>query len=162
MKLKFLIFKLALLSGLGSAGLRAQEALPASGNTASGSGGSVSYSVGLPVYSFHTGAGGSVAEGVQQPFEIFVITGIDDARNIALSCSVYPNPTSDFLMLKVDQLELEDLHLQLYDLKGTLLEEKSITGSETSVPMHHLASSMYFLKVLHNQETIKTFKIINN
>jgi hypothetical protein len=162
MKFKLLIFNLALFSGLGSQGLLAQEALPATGSTASGSGGSVSYSVGLPVYSFHTGAGGSVAEGVQQPFEIFVITGIDEARNIALSCSVYPNPTSDFLMLKVDQLELTDLHLQLFDLKGTLLQEKSITGRETSVTMQHLSSSIYFLKVLRHQETIKTFKIINN
>jgi hypothetical protein len=65
-------------------------------------------------------------------------------------------------MLKVEQLELTDLHLQLYNLKGTLLEEKIITEHETSVSMNHLASSIYFLKVLRNQETIKTFKIINN
>lgn len=56
--------------------LKAQEAIPASGGNATGSGGSVSYSVGQVEYSSNTGSGGSVAAGVQQPYEISVVTGL--------------------------------------------------------------------------------------
>ncbi len=80
MKVHFLKFLLMLLPCFGLADLQAQEALPASGNNASGSGGSSSYSVGQLVFSYKTGTTGSVTEGVQQPYEIQVITGIDDAQ----------------------------------------------------------------------------------
>jgi hypothetical protein len=42
---------------------------PQAGGEATGSGGSVSYSVGQVVYTTNTGINGSVAQGVQQPYE---------------------------------------------------------------------------------------------
>ena len=62
--------------------LIAQEAIPAAGSNAIGSGGSVSYSVGQVVYTINTGTNGSVAEGVQQPYEISVVVGIEQAKDI--------------------------------------------------------------------------------
>lgn len=76
--------------------LLSQNAIPATGGNASGSGGSVSYSVGQVTYLINTGTSGSVAQGVQQPYEISVVTGIEEASGIELEFSVYPNPASDF------------------------------------------------------------------
>jgi hypothetical protein len=84
MKYKKLILSALLLSGLGLTGLQAQEVIPAVGGNASGSGGSVSYSVGQVAYQTHTGTNGSVVEGVQQPYEISVLTAIEEAKNINL------------------------------------------------------------------------------
>ena len=67
MRLKRLKICAVLLLGLGLTGLQAQESVNATGGDASGSGGSVSYSVGQITYQTHTGINGSVAEGVQQP-----------------------------------------------------------------------------------------------
>ena len=64
-----------LLLVIGLTRLQAQETIPAIGGNASGSGGSVSYSVGQAVYTTNTGTNGSVPQGVQQPFEISVETG---------------------------------------------------------------------------------------
>jgi hypothetical protein len=44
--------------------IRAQNAIPASGGNATGSGGSVSYTFGQVVYTTKSGTGGSVAQGV--------------------------------------------------------------------------------------------------
>ena len=44
----------------------AQDAIPATGGDATGSGGSASYTVGQIGYTTNTGTNGSVAEGVQQ------------------------------------------------------------------------------------------------
>jgi len=152
-----------LLFGLGLTGLHAQEAIPASGGNASGSGGSSSYSVGQMVYTTNTGTNGSVAQGVQQPFEISVVTGIDEAKDITLQCMAFPNPTIDNLNLKVDAsttLSIQSLSYQLFDVSGKLLETKKVEGSETSIAMGSLVPATYFLKVIQNNKEIKTFKII--
>jgi hypothetical protein len=152
-----------LLFGLGLTGLHAQEAIPASGGNASGSGGSSSYSVGQMVYTTNTGTNGSVAQGVQQPFEISVVTGIDEAKDITLQCMAFPNPTIDNLNLKVDAsttLSIQSLSYQLFDLNGKLLESKKVEDSETRIAMSNLIPATYFLKVIQNNKEIKTFKII--
>ena len=152
-----------LLLGIGLTELQAQVAIPASGGDASGNGGSVSYSVGQIVYTTNTGgANGSVAQGVQQPFEISVITGLEEAKGITLQCTAYPNPTTDFLTLKVEHFEFSTLNFQLYDINGKLLENKKINGNETNIVMSDLVPATYFLKLTDNNKEIKTFKIIKN
>ena len=65
-----------LLLGLG--GLHAQESVNSSGGEATGTGGTASYSVGQVVYTTATGTNGSVAQGVQQPYEISTTVGINE------------------------------------------------------------------------------------
>jgi len=149
-----------LLLGLGLTGLHAQESVNATGGNASGSGGSVSYSVGQGVYKTHTGTSGSVAEGVQQPYEISVVTGIEEAKGIKLTVSAYPNPTTDYLTLTINEFETSNLLYQLYDMQGKLLESKKIDGNQTSIVMSNFVPAAYFLKVIQNNKEVKTFKII--
>jgi hypothetical protein len=140
----------------------AQESVNATGGNASGSGGSVSYSVGQVVYTTNTGTSGSVAQGVQQPYEISVVTAIEEAKGINLSVSAYPNPTTDYLTLEVKDFELSNLHFQLYDMSGKLLQSEKITGNQTSIIMSNLVPAVYFVKVTQGNKEVKTFKIIKN
>ena len=151
-----------LLLGLGLTGLQAQEAIPATGGNVSGSGGSVSYSVGQLVYTTNIGTNGSVAQGVQQPFEISVVTGIEVAKGINLRVSAYPNPITDFLTLSVDNFEVSNLSYQVYDINGKLLETKKLEGNKTSIVMSNLVPATYFLKVIQSNKEVKTFKIVKN
>lgn len=165
MRQKRLKLSAVLLLGLGLTGLQAQESVPATGGNASGSGGSASYSIGQMVYTTNTGTNGSVAQGVQQPYEISVITGIEEAKGISLNCSAYPNPTIEFITLKVDAsatLSIQLLSYQLYDISGKLLENKKIEGNETSIVMSNLVPASYFVKVIQGNKEVKTFKIIKN
>lgn len=145
---------------------QAQETLPATGGDASGSGGSASYSVGQFAYQTQTGINGSVAEGVQQAYEISVVTGLDEAKGINLSVTAYPNPTIDFLTLSVADFDASKLFYQLYDMQGKLLQSEKITGNLTSIDMSNLGSATYFVKVMvktqgmASQQEAKTFKII--
>lgn len=148
------------LLGLGLTSVQAQEAILATGGEASGDGGSVSYSVGQVVYSTNRGANGSVAQGVQQPYEISVVAGIEQATGIMLELSVYPNPASDFLTVKAENYDTDNLSYQLFDINGKLLESKKADGSETQIEMKNLVPAIYFLKAIENKEEIKTFKII--
>ena|SRR5690554_6760371 len=150
------------LLGLGLTALKAQESVNATGGDASGEGGSVSYSVGQITFQTHTGTNGSVAQGVQQPFEISVVTAIEEAKGINLSVTAYPNPTTDNLTLHIRDFELSDLFYQLYDMNGILLQSERITGTRTSIAMINLAPATYFLKVAQGNREVKSFKIIKN
>ena len=162
MRHKRLKLSAVLLLGLGLTGLQAQTSINATGSNASGSGGSVSYSVGQVVYTTHTGTSGSVAEGVQQPYEISVVTGLEEAQSINLSVTAYPNPTTDYLTLRIDEFEISNLSFQLYDMNGKLLQNEKITGNQTSIVMSNLLPATYFVKVIQGNKEVKTFKIIKN
>ena len=162
MRLKRLKLSAVLLLGLGLTGLQAQESINATGGNASGGGGSVSYSVGQVVYTTNTGTNGSVAQGVQQPYEISVVTGIEEAEGIYLSVTAYPNPTTDYLTLRIDEFEISNLSYQLYDMNGKLLQNEKIAGNQTSIVMSNLVPATYFVKVVQGNREIETFKIIKN
>ena len=160
MRHKRLKLSAVLLLGLGLTGLHAQENINATGGNASGSGGTVSYSVGQVVYTTNTGTNGFVAQGIQQPYEISVVTGIEEAKGINLMVSAYPNPTSDYLTLRIDEFEISDLSYQLYDINGKLLQSEKITGNQTSIVMSNLVPSIYLVKVIQGNKEVKTFKIV--
>ena len=145
--------------------IQAQQTIPTTGADATGTGGSVSYTIGQVVYMTNSGINGSVAEGVQQPYEISVVTAIEEAKGINLSILAYPNPTTDYLTLSINDNvktshDLSLMSYQLYDMSGKLLQTDKITGTQTSIVMSNLVPVTYFLKVIQGNKEIKTFKII--
>lgn len=159
---KKLYFSLVLILFIGFTGLKAQSTISASGGNASGTGGTVSYTIGQSVYTTNTGTNGKIYQGVQQPYEIMVVTGIDDALDISLEMLVYPNPTTDFIKLNIENFEIENLSYQLYDINGRILKKDIVVGNETTITMQDLKPSTYFIKIIQGNRDIKTFKIIKN
>ena len=150
-----ILFSLALTTA------NAQQSINSSGGEASGSGGSASYSLGQIVYKTSSGVNGSSAQGVQQPFEISITSGIQE-QSISLNLSAYPNPASDFLVLNVKENNFAKLSFQLLDSRGRILESGPVRENSTTISLDELASATYFLKVTQNNKEIKTFKIIKN
>ena len=148
-----------LLFGFAVVTAQAQQATTTSGGIASGSGGTVAYSVGQVVYTTNTGSNGSVAQGVQQPYEISVVLGVENPE-ISLTMQAYPNPTIDNLTLNVGNNQLSNLNLQLFDLNGRLVENRIISNAIETIGMENLAAAVYFLKVTRSNTEIKIFKII--
>lgn len=132
--------------------------LPA-GGVATGTGGSVSYSVGQVVYSYNTGATGSLSQGVQQPFEISIVTGITDL-NIQLSASIFPNPSSEYFTLTVNQTQLKQMSFVLLDVNGKVLKKEKIINSVTSINTNTLTKGVYFINILNKNSIVKAFKVI--
>ncbi len=144
MKLKKLKICTVLLLWIGLIDLQAQEAIVTAGGVATGSGGSSSYSIGQVVYTTDTGASNSISQGVQQPYKILVITGIELSKGINLSYLAYPNPTSNFLTLKVENYKVDNLSYQLFDMNGRILISNKITVSETELDLKNLNPANYF------------------
>ncbi|MDD4822108.1 MAG: T9SS type A sorting domain-containing protein [Bacteroidales bacterium] len=162
MQYKQLRLSVLLLLWLGITGLQAQKTIIASGGKAIGSGGSVCYSIGQIGTQKLNGTNGSVSEGVQQPYEISVISSIDEAESIKLTISAYPNPVKNILHLSSDNMELSTLNFQLFDAKGKLLLHKVLVSNVTSINMSNFVPATYFVKILKKNTVVKTFKIIKN
>ena len=156
-KNKIITCVVSLLLGLG--GLQAQETLAASGSEGTGTGGTFSYTVGQTVYTSASGNGGSSSQGVQQSYEVSVTIGVEIAA-INLGLSAYPNPMINNLILEVE--DACDLSYQFYDLQGSLILSGTVTSTITSISLKGQSSAVYFLKVLKNNQELKTFKIIKN
>ena len=162
-KLSFLLLSLGFT-------VQAQQATVAAGGTASGSGGTVSYSIGQVVYTTATGSTGSVAQGVQQTYEIIAVSGIEEAKEISLEVSAYPNPTTDHLTLTVGtSVSLSDqlMTYRLLDMNGKVIETQKIINDQTIIVMSNLLPANYFLTVIKTMDgkspqEVKTFKITKN
>lgn len=139
----------------------AQQGVITAGGNATGSGGSASYTVGQVAWNIYTGTNGSVLQGIQQPYEISVISGIEDF-DITLNFVVYPNPTTGVVTLDINDTESNGLMYQLYSMPGVLLQEKNVESVETEINLEPYSSSIYFLRVIKDQIVIKLFKIVKN
>ena len=138
----------------------AQEAIIPAGSNGSGSGGSVAYSLGQILYTNSGGESDQLFHGVQQPYEISIVLGLERFKEIRLTLSSYPNPVSDFLNLKVESLKWEDLKFQMYNSEGKILLSDKLLNAETNIDVSQLAPGMYFLTVSLEDTPVKTFKII--
>ena len=162
MKTFYKVFLQLLFATIFSLNLNAQEATTTSGGEATGSRGNSSYTVGQTNYTTMSGTNGFVAQGVQQPYETSVVTAIDGTENIKLYIKAFPNPTTNMLVLSIDNHEYKKLTYQLFDISGKMLLKSIITENETTIDLGSYPASTYLLRIMDGNKELKNFKIIKN
>ena len=157
MKSKKSIVSFMTIVGLSSA--YAQESVNASGGNATGSGGTISYSVGQVAYISNSSNTGSVAQGVQHAYEIFTLGVEETALNISLTA--FPNPTMENLTLQISDFNNEKLSYQLYDMQGKQLIQGEVIANKTEINTSSLPPATYFINVVNQEnKTVQSFKIV--
>ncbi|WP_028982093.1 T9SS type A sorting domain-containing protein [Sporocytophaga myxococcoides] len=151
---------LSLLLSLGIIGVKAQSSTVSAGGEGSGSGGTVSYSIGLTSFEASSGTSGSVSTGVQHAY-VSVVSGVDHPE-INLLAEVYPNPTANTVTLKVDGISTDNLSFVLLDINGNVLEQSQLNSNSTTINLENLSNTTFLLKVFRKKQVLKTFKIIKN
>ena len=141
--------------------LLAQNSVNTAGKSATGSGGTATYSIGQVVYTTNTGSTGTTAQGVQHAIEIYT-TRIEN-EVLDIDVLVFPNPSSDQLTLQASDNLGDHCSWSLFDLQGKLMASKLIEGQQNSIATALYPSGTYFLQILNQKQTaIKSFKIIKN
>lgn len=135
-----------------------QQNTVSTGGNASGSGGSVSYSVGQIDYSSNQGSNGTINQGVQQPFEFYLLE-IDEG--LSLNVSLFPNPTNEFIVLQFENFT-NDMSFSLYDMNGKIVVENTIKSAKTEIDMREFARGTYHLAIKNSMNTVQSIKIIKN
>ena len=129
------------------------------GGDAEGENGSVSYSIGQVVYTSAQGSNGNINQGLQQPYDIGVITGLEE---LGINLTVFPNPTAGALTLNIADEESALLSYQLFDASGRLVDSKSKLNTSTTISLEAYASGVYTLSVLRDNKQIKSFRVVRN
>jgi len=161
MKKQFLRAVPLLIIGLSNTiGANAQQNTVSSGGISSGSGGTVTYSMGQVAFISSTGSNGNVNQGVQQPYEIYSL-GINESV-FSFDLSVFPNPTTDVLNLTIKNFNGENLSYQLVDFNGKIIQTAVIKNELTSINLSELPMASYFINLLENNQKVQSFKIIKN
>ena len=136
----------------------AQNAVVPAGGTASGNGGSVTYTVGQIAVQTNSDGTVSISEGVQQPYEISVV-GVDDYPGITLNAVLFPNPTQGNVQLTIVNLQFEG-EVKVFDSNGKFLLSKKIEGENTALDLSPYAPATYYVNVYSGKKMLKSFKVV--
>ncbi|MCI5057975.1 MAG: hypothetical protein MRY83_17815 [Flavobacteriales bacterium] len=137
--------------------VKAQETANPAGHNISNKNGSKSFSVVQIDYKFYSNSG-SILEGVQQPYEINVVTG-EELEEISLSWKSYPNPTSKRLFLESASACDDCTYVINNEIGQTILS--SIISAKTSIiELNNIDAQVLYLSIYRKQNLMKTFKIV--
>jgi hypothetical protein len=132
----------------------AQISNNASGNAISNNYGSITYSIGELFY-VEKGSQYTLAEGIQNGITINPIN-----TKSSIKVSIYPNPTSDLVYFKVQNLNFHNYSYKIYNSYGIELLHGRIQNMNASASLSHLPPSIYLCKIYRDQFEILTYQII--
>lgn len=129
--------------------------------TAGGEAGTICYTVGQTIVMPVITDAGSLTPGVQQTYLITIAdnVGLKD-RQITLEAEVYPNPVTDRLILRVNNVDTGTMRYTLIDANGRTITSDNIANVQTTIDMCNLVPAVYFLRTSEGDTTLLTFKIV--
>ena len=89
------------------------------------------------------------------PFEIpDTANGVGDLnKNLALK--IYPNPAMEEVQMEFSQFASgKNFSLSVSDVMGNVVEEKSVSASVFSFPVHNLATGVYLVRVTDEKKSV--------
>ena len=154
--MKELVFTLLMVTSLTIA--NAQEVVSSAGETQTVSGYEVSWTLGEAVIETHTAGSNILTQGFHQTK--LTITALEELSVSELEVKVYPNPTSEFVIVHFKGNDITSQYL-LYDLSGKLLQQNLIAKNDTRIDMINYSNGAYILKLIDdNNHPIQHFKIV--
>jgi len=95
------------------------------------------------------------ATGYNNLMQIITLStlGIEDVL-LNNNLSIYPNPASDFITIKLNNSDKEKI--QIYDIMGRLVKEVSISNNQ-KLDISKLSSGVYFVRLNNNKSSTHKF-----
>lgn len=156
-------FELIIVLSVFSTLAYSQKGPVAAGGNATGAGGSVSYSIGQIDYIAPTGSGGNSNEGLQQPYELFVVSSTSINENEkSVSITVFPNPTSHSVLIDFKNSDFKNHSYKITDAQGKLISENKIIENTSTINVSEFNSGIYFISILNSNSELKTYKLIKH
>lgn len=158
---KLIIIGIAFVLTWISLGSMAQSSFISAGDNISSLDGSVSYSMGQMFYQQTTGSS-YLIEGVQQPYEISVLTDVSEVETFDWKPEVFPNPVQDLLSIKLNCEDWQNVKITLQNTSGQVLADLYMGDLLSCINMSPFSPGVYFLHVQKSENQTKVFKIIKN
>lgn len=88
-----------------------------------------------------------------------VFVGIDQNNHLTIDLSAFPNPTSDFLNIRL--IGIEKGSIELLNMNGQVILSQNLNENNSMISMQHLVNGTYLLKFSSDGKSV-TKKIIKN
>ena len=135
-----------------------QEVVSTQGDSYSTANGSIDFTIGEVVIFTGTDGNHAITQGFHQTNWNFV--SLEDHQP-NFEVSLYPNPMESELTIQTS--EFLDVSYTLYDSRGRIVCEDTLSGELTAIAVDNLAPGNYQLSLQDNNQThLKTFKLIKN
>lgn len=139
--------------------INAQEVVSSAGNTYSGEGYELSWTLGEPVTGTLKEPGHILTQGFHQTN--LDVTALDELHLPGFELSVYPNPSHDVVNLKTIGYQHVKFQYKLYGMDGKILFEKTMENNPEEINMLPYAEGSYLLKVTTIKgDPVQTFAIV--
>jgi len=87
-------------------------------------------------------------------------TSVED-HFMTSTIAVMPNPTTDVVRILLDDnADLGNIHYQLYDLSGRMLQQDVLTDYNSTISLSRYANGMYYLVIRDGEQILHNAKII--
>jgi len=156
----FISFLMVLLS----VGMHAQSISPfviaSSGGEGSSGDMSIEWTLGEMMVETFTADDIVLTQGFHQPH--LIVTSIDEMPGHDISIDAYPNPTSDFINIRLHDDKYHDMEYNLFNEQGRLIRSGRLEGLITEISLNEQQNGVYFVIITTGREEVKTFKVVKN
>ncbi|NOX86833.1 MAG: hypothetical protein GXO86_12865 [Chlorobi bacterium] len=136
--------------------LGAQQVVSTGGDYFETNNGSISFTIGEVVIETIENGDNCLTQGFQQStLNVFTIL---DEKPTGKRWIVYPNPTNDYVKLRIP--DYEGLRYQLCTYRGKIIKEGKIENTETLFSFIDYPLAAFLIRVIDNNRFIKVFKVI--
>ena len=88
-------------------------------------------------------------------------TGISFIQNINEIVSIYPNPFTNQLNIKLNSAQISQCELKIFSILGEEVLNTDISTTNKMVETNNLPSGIYLYKVISNNKTIQSGKLVS-
>jgi uncharacterized repeat protein (TIGR03803 family) len=92
-----------------------------------------------------------------QIFKYGLNTGVGE-NNFSPIISIYPNPTTG--MFTVFSSSLQQSQIEIYNILGKIIYKSTITDSKSEIDLTKESKGIYFVKLMQDNEMVKTEKLV--
>lgn len=103
-----------------------------------------------------------LTQGFNQPTKLLTAIA-EHPQNISPIFSVYPNPTSGILRIKLSKPYDRQVEVSLFNTLGQLIQSESwlpnSAASELEISLENLANGVYFLQISSGEASLGVYKV---
>lgn len=154
LKLSILSIVMFLITGT----LPAQQVIATSGGAGQNASGSITYTLGEVVIETYNGTDKKLTQGFQQ--SRLIITAVSEIKGLSYTVTAYPNPTTNFIKIKLEKDFPEIIDYLLMDINGKVITSGKIENGETDISFESHVVGTYFVKMIQDKKEVKSIKVV--
>jgi len=160
MKKIIIVFIIFLTSAIAFCQSVSPHLVSTSGDTYKNTSYQLDWSIGELQTETYAATGQILTQGFQQGN--YTITAVEQSNEFQFEIIAYPNPTTDFINLKIKNSKTETFQYIIGDISGKVLQTGKFSDNIQQFNFSEFPVGTYFISIQLNNQVVKSVKIVKN